>query len=56
MLVLASYFTRVTMDVEMIINSFGFRNLILLTYPELIGSKNLTHEILFASCLHFLPR
>ena len=41
------------MDVEMIIKSFVFRNLILLTYPELTDCKILTLEILVA-CLVYV--
>lgn len=41
---LASYLTGITMDEEFIIKSFQLRNLILLTHPEFIGCKNLTHE------------
>ena len=47
---MANYLTGVTIDIEMIIKSFGFRNLILLTYPELTGCKNIALEILVA-CL-----
>lgn len=41
---LASYLTGVTINEELMVKSFQFRNTILSTYSELIGCKNLTHE------------